>query len=112
VSGRLKTGVKNLPFVNGKRITKTVKRHVAYVLQDDIMFQNLTVGQTLLYTARLRMPSSVSYKGKKKRVIGGVVMFLFFLFLSFFFQGWRSFGYFQSVWCKKYDNWRTFTTRC
>ncbi|KAJ3336599.1 hypothetical protein HDU91_001727, partial [Kappamyces sp. JEL0680] len=40
----------------------------AYVEQDDILFRNLTVFETLLYSARLRLPSKYTLEEKIKRV--------------------------------------------
>lgn len=42
-------------FVNGAKPGRHYKRQVGYVMQDDVLFASLTVYQTLLYTARLRL---------------------------------------------------------
>lgn len=42
--------------------------HVGYVPQDDIMHRDLTVGQALYYTARLRLPSDFSDDDIQKRI--------------------------------------------
>jgi ABC-type multidrug transport system ATPase subunit len=44
------------------------KLQCAYVEQDDILFTNLTVYETLLYSARLRLPSSMETQEKIGRV--------------------------------------------
>ena len=44
------------------------KLQCAYVEQDDILFTSLTVYETLLYSARLRLPSSMSKQEKINRV--------------------------------------------
>lgn len=55
--------------VNGKaRDFERFKKLSAYVLQDDDMFGELTVREQLMYTARLRLPSSMSNDRKKLRV--------------------------------------------
>ena len=41
---------------------------MAYVLQDDIFFTNLTVRQTLLFTAYMKLPRSMTWKEKRQRV--------------------------------------------
>ncbi|KAI9141200.1 P-loop containing nucleoside triphosphate hydrolase protein [Paraphysoderma sedebokerense] len=56
-------------LVNGKiRQPNLWKRQVAYVEQDDVMYSNLTVYETLYYTALLRLPPSMSRKAKLQRV--------------------------------------------
>ena len=42
--------------------------HIGYVPQDDIMHRELTVGQALYYTARLRLPSDYRRADIKKRI--------------------------------------------
>jgi ABC-type multidrug transport system ATPase subunit len=39
----------------GRTLSRQVKRNIGYVMQDDILFDALTVEETLLYAARLRM---------------------------------------------------------
>lgn len=56
-------------LVNGQERSKsTWQRVIAYVEQDDLMFENLTVRETLMYAARLRLPRSVSEEQKAARV--------------------------------------------
>ena len=38
------------------------------MIADDLMCENLTVRETLEYAARLRLPSTMSWAGKRKRV--------------------------------------------
>ncbi|EGG15337.1 ABC transporter G family protein [Cavenderia fasciculata] len=45
-----------------------IKRSVGYVMQKDYLLPNLTVRETLMYNALLRIPSSVSHEDKVKRV--------------------------------------------
>ncbi|PRP78720.1 ABC transporter G family member 14 [Planoprotostelium fungivorum] len=68
LAGRTKKGVTGDILVNGKPPGRDYKRRVAYVLQDDVMFAHLTVEQTLMYTARLRLPGNFSLEEKKRRV--------------------------------------------
>jgi len=65
---RVKAGVTGDILANGKPLTKDVRKHIAYVLQDDVMFSHLTVSQTLTYQAMLRQPSQLSLEEKEKKV--------------------------------------------
>eukprot|EP00958_Prasinococcus_capsulatus_P029441 scaffold7444_cov350-Prasinococcus_capsulatus_cf.AAC.3 len=53
---------------NDRALTKSIRRKVGFVMQDDVLYQALTVWETLFYAAVLRMPSSVPIADKKKRV--------------------------------------------
>jgi ABC transport system ATP-binding/permease protein len=44
------------------------KRNIGYVPQDDIVHRDLTVHQTLMYAAKLRLPTDMSEKERKARV--------------------------------------------
>jgi ABC transport system ATP-binding/permease protein len=44
------------------------KRNIGYVPQDDIVHRDLTVHQTLMYAAKLRLPPDMSEKERKERV--------------------------------------------
>jgi ABC transport system ATP-binding/permease protein len=44
------------------------KRNIGYVPQDDIVHRDLTVHQTLMYAAKLRLPADMSEKERKSRV--------------------------------------------
>ncbi|CAM6119140.1 unnamed protein product [Calypogeia fissa] len=55
-------------FVNGLPMTDKFRRVSGYVMQDDVHFPYLTARETLMYSARLRIPSSVSMDEKKRRV--------------------------------------------
>ena len=55
--------------VNGKPITNAFMTRVsAYVLQNDVLLENLTILETLLFTAELRIASSVTREEKLDRV--------------------------------------------
>jgi ABC-type sugar transport system ATPase subunit len=43
----------------GRSLSRQVKRNIGYVMQDDVLFDALTVEETLLYAARLRMSKDV-----------------------------------------------------
>jgi ABC-type glutathione transport system ATPase component len=53
---------------NDSPLTKKLKRQVGFVSQDDLLYEALTVHETLLYAAKLRLPSSMSKAEKKQRV--------------------------------------------
>ena len=52
---------------NGKTITKGSKRKLGFVTQDDMLFAELTVYETLYFTACLRLPKSWSREKKVER---------------------------------------------
>ena len=52
----------------GKERTARTKRSIGYVMQDDLFFSNLTVRETLDFTANVRLPSEMSREEKRKRV--------------------------------------------
>lgn len=55
--------------VNGKPITNAFMTRVsAYVLQNDVLLENLTILETLLFTTELRIASSVTPEEKLDRV--------------------------------------------
>ncbi|KAJ1449230.1 P-loop containing nucleoside triphosphate hydrolase protein [Pelagophyceae sp. CCMP2097] len=47
--------------------SKAMKRYVAYIEQDDVVFPNLTVYETLIFSSRLRLPDA-SMEEKKSKV--------------------------------------------
>jgi ABC-type multidrug transport system ATPase subunit len=55
-------------LVNDKPATKRMKRWMAYIEQDDVMFSNLTVEQTLRYSALLNLPKELTRAEKLDRV--------------------------------------------
>ncbi|XP_075057072.1 ATP-binding cassette sub-family G member 8 [Mixophyes fleayi] len=64
--GKIKSGE---ILINGKLSTKQlVKKCVAHVRQDDQLLPHLTVRETLLFIAKLRLPKSYSEQQRKKRV--------------------------------------------
>ncbi|GBB87851.1 hypothetical protein RclHR1_14340008 [Rhizophagus clarus] len=61
-------GVQGTITINGLKPTKKSMRCLAYCTQDDVFFPQLTVKDTLTFTARLRLPRDVPYHDKLKRV--------------------------------------------
>ncbi len=58
-------------FFNGEDLYRNYAQfrgHIGYVPQDDIMHRDLTVGQALYYTARLRLPKDYSDADIRKRI--------------------------------------------
>ncbi|KAK9821260.1 hypothetical protein WJX74_004512 [Apatococcus lobatus] len=53
---------------NGQALNKRLKRQLGFVLQDDLLYESLTVWETLYYAAMLRMPREMSTAEKKSRV--------------------------------------------
>ncbi len=56
--------------VNGLPLTKPVKRAIGYVSQDDLLYETLTVEETLSYAAALRLPDDVPAAERMARVDG------------------------------------------
>lgn len=54
-------GISGDVFLNGKTYSKHILKSMSgYVMQDDLVHAHLTVGETLSYAARLRMPRTTS----------------------------------------------------
>ncbi|KAK9839571.1 hypothetical protein WJX84_010569, partial [Apatococcus fuscideae] len=53
---------------NGQPLNKRMKRQMGFVLQDDLLYESLTVWETLYYAAMLRLPREMSTAEKKLRV--------------------------------------------
>jgi ABC-type multidrug transport system ATPase subunit len=54
--------------LNGHPMSKAGRRAIGYVTQEDVLFSNLTVRETLQYAALLRLPASYARSMKLKRV--------------------------------------------
>jgi len=74
VSGRAPRAVRTQGrvTVNGGLFTKAAKRRVGFVLQDDMLFETLTVHETLAFAAELRLPRSTTPAQRAARVEGVV----------------------------------------
>ncbi|XP_064092394.1 uncharacterized protein LOC135205559 [Macrobrachium nipponense] len=67
ISGRLRPTSGSIS-VNGVPLSKRHKRQICYVLQQDIFYTDITLRQTLVYTALLRLPDSMTYQEKMNHV--------------------------------------------
>ncbi|XP_013407500.1 ABC transporter G family member 14 isoform X2 [Lingula anatina] len=67
IAGRLARETGDV-LLNGQPVDKRMRRKICYVLQSDIFFANLTLKETLVYTALLRLPDSMPHKDKMARV--------------------------------------------
>nr|XP_039271190.1 ABC transporter G family member 9-like [Styela clava] len=52
-------------WIGGQPLTKQTRRKISYVLQNDIFFANLTLGQTLMFSAELRLSEKWPRKVKE-----------------------------------------------
>ncbi|KMZ56624.1 ABC transporter G family member [Zostera marina] len=64
LSGRLSGSI----TYNNKPFNSSVKRNIGFVTQHDVHYPNLTVSETLRYTALLRLPDTLSRKEKMAMV--------------------------------------------
>ncbi|CAH2040950.1 unnamed protein product, partial [Thlaspi arvense] len=58
--GRLGGQLRGLITYNGERFSNKMKRNMGFVTQDDVLYPHLTVTETLVYTALLRLPNSLT----------------------------------------------------
>lgn len=61
--------------LNRERLSKKWRRRICYVLQQDIFFAELTLHETLMYTAMLRMPDKLA-KAEKMRCVDNIMEIL------------------------------------
>ncbi|KAG1369900.1 ABC transporter G family member 25 [Cocos nucifera] len=60
IAGRLQGKHSSVVLANGHRLTKPVLRRTGFVAQDDVLYPHLTVRETLVFCAMLRLPRTVS----------------------------------------------------
>lgn len=59
-------------YINREPLNKKWRKKIGYVLQNDIFFPNLTLKQTLKYTAGLKLPQNMS-SGAKKNYVDNII---------------------------------------
>ncbi|XP_051125178.1 ABC transporter G family member 26 [Andrographis paniculata] len=68
LGGRLQENVKGTVTYNDVSYMPALKRRIGFVAQDDILYPQLTVEETLVFAAFLRLPSNMSQRQKYDRV--------------------------------------------
>ncbi|KAL7130752.1 hypothetical protein ABFS83_13G155200 [Erythranthe nasuta] len=68
IGGRLNENVKGTVTYNDISYSPVLKRRIGFVTQDDVLFPQLTVEETLVFAASLRLPSRMSVRQKYERV--------------------------------------------
>ncbi|XP_030510214.2 ABC transporter G family member 26 [Cannabis sativa] len=68
IGGRLLENVKGKITYNDIPYNPALKRRIGFVTQDDVLFPQLTVEETLVFSAFLRLPSNMSQQEKYGRV--------------------------------------------
>ena len=64
LGGRLGGRLDGIITYNGKPFSNAMKRNTGFVTQDDVLYPHLTVLETLVFTALLRLPNSLSKEEK------------------------------------------------
>lgn len=65
LGGRLGGKLSGAITYNGKPFSNAMKRNVGFVTQDDVLYPHLTVTETLVFTALLRLPDSLTREEKE-----------------------------------------------
>ena len=68
LGGRAIANLNGQVLINNVKYKKSMKRSIAYVLQEDIFYTDLTVRQQLHFTSWLRLPDSMSAQEKRAAV--------------------------------------------
>ncbi|KAL8208343.1 hypothetical protein R6Q57_007755 [Mikania cordata] len=68
LGGRLTGNLSGKITYNNRPFTSSVKRQTGFVTQEDVLYPHLTVTETLLFTAMLRLPESLSQNEKVEHV--------------------------------------------
>uniref|UniRef100_A0A165YYB7 ABC transporter domain-containing protein n=1 Tax=Daucus carota subsp. sativus TaxID=79200 RepID=A0A165YYB7_DAUCS len=68
IGGRLQFNVKGTITYNDIPYSPALKRRIGFVTQDDILWPHLTVEETLIFAAYLRLPGSMTRRQKYERV--------------------------------------------
>ncbi|KAL3643260.1 ABC transporter G member 26 [Castilleja foliolosa] len=68
IGGRIEENIKGTITYNDVLYSPALKRRIGFVTQDDVLFPQLTVEETLVFAAFLRLPSRMSQHQKYERV--------------------------------------------
>ncbi|KAI7726974.1 hypothetical protein M8C21_011399 [Ambrosia artemisiifolia] len=68
LGGRLTGKLSGKITYNSRPFSGSLKRRTGFVTQDDVLYPHLTVTETLLFTAMLRLPNSLSQEEKVEHV--------------------------------------------
>ncbi|XP_027337454.1 ABC transporter G family member 26-like [Abrus precatorius] len=68
IGGRLRNNVKGKITYNDVCYTPAIKRRIGFVAQEDVLFPQLTVEETLVFSALLRLPTNMSKQQKYAKV--------------------------------------------
>nr|XP_043613081.1 ABC transporter G family member 14-like [Erigeron canadensis] len=68
LGGRLAGKLSGKITYNNKPFCGSIKRRTGFVTQDDVLYPHLTVTETLLFTAMLRLPTTLSQQDKVNHV--------------------------------------------
>ncbi|PWA65183.1 pigment precursor permease, P-loop containing nucleoside triphosphate hydrolase [Artemisia annua] len=67
LGSRLGGKLKGTISYNGKPFNSIMKRNAGFVTQDDVLYPHLTVNETLVFTALLRLPNSLTKQQKAEQ---------------------------------------------
>nr|GEV83862.1 ABC transporter G family member 26 [Tanacetum cinerariifolium] len=68
IGGRLRDNIKGTVTYNDVPYSPVLKRRIGFVTQDDVLYPQLTVEETLIFAAFLRLSSNMSQRQKLDRV--------------------------------------------
>ncbi|XP_047341730.1 ABC transporter G family member 26 [Impatiens glandulifera] len=68
IGGRLRENLRGKITYNDIPYNPALKRRIGFVTQDDVLFPQLTVEETLIFSAFLRLPNSMSQRQKYEKV--------------------------------------------
>ncbi|KAK1296752.1 ABC transporter G family member 26 [Acorus calamus] len=69
IGGRLRDNVKGKISYNDVPYNTALKRRIGFVTQDDVLLPQLTVEETLVFAASLRLPNIMNWQQKYSRVL-------------------------------------------
>ncbi|KAK1311462.1 ABC transporter G family member 26 [Acorus calamus] len=69
IGGRLRDNVKGKISYNDVPYNPALKRRIGFVTQDDVLLPQLTVEETLVFAASLRLPNIMNWQQKYSRVL-------------------------------------------